>query len=137
MFIRKIFTFFVIIILLLPIITFADDAIEEGEFENSITVSNDNKETIKEPITNSKHIIAMDRKSFTVLYEKDAYSEVPMASTTKIMTAIVAIENCDLSETLEFSKEAANIRGSCLEVSSGSKISMNDALYGLMMRSRK
>ena len=60
-----------------------------------------------------------------------------MASTTKIMTAILVLEHCDLSETVEFSKEAANVRGSCLEVSTGAKLSMNDVLYGLMLRSRK
>ena len=135
MYIKKLLIIFSIIVLILPTICFADDFFEEEELDNFIPVSTDNKESSKEPTTNSKHIIALDRKSLTVLFEKDAYSEVPMASTTKIMTAIIVLENCDLRETVEFSKEAANVRGSCLEVSTGTKMSMHDVLYGLMMRS--
>ncbi len=134
---KKIFVIFIIIALILPTSCFADDFLEENELDNFIEVSTDTTKTQKEPTTHSKHIIAIDRKTLSVLYEKDAYTEVPMASTTKIMTAIIVLENCDLSETVEFSKEAANVRGSCLEVSTGAKISLNDALYGLMMRSRK
>ena len=135
--IKKLLISLILFILILPHVVFADDFLEENELDNFIEVSTDSKETSKEPITNSKHIIALDRKSLSVLYEKDAYSEVPMASTTKIMTAILVLENCDLSQTIEFSKEAANVRGSCLEVSTGTKMTLNDALYGLMMRSRK
>lgn len=137
MIIKKLFLSFIIITLILPTVCFADDFLEENELDNFLEVSNEATSPAKEPTTNSKSILALDRKSLTVLYEKNAYKEVAMASTTKIMTAILVLENCDLSETVEFSKEAANVRGSCLEVSTGTKMSMNDVLYGLMMRSRK
>lgn len=137
MVIKKLFFLFILLVFLLPTICFADDLLEETELDNWLEVSTENTTSSKEPITNSKHIVALDRKSLTVLYEKDANTEVPMASTTKIMTAILVLEHCDLSETVEFSKEAANVRGSCLEVSTGAKLSMNDVLYGLMLRSRK
>lgn len=137
MVIKKLFFLFILLVFLLPTICFADDLLEETELDNWLQVSTENTTSSKEPITNSKHIVALDRKSLTVLYEKDANTEVPMASTTKIMTAILVLEHCDLSETVEFSKEAANVRGSCLEVSTGAKLSMNDVLYGLMLRSRK
>lgn len=133
--IQKIFISFIIFILIFPVFCFADDILEENEWDNFVEASADLTNPEKEPITHSKHIIALDRKSLTVLYEKDANKEVPMASTTKIMTAILILENCDLSETVEFSKEAANVRGSCLEVTTGTKMSMNDVLYGLMLRS--
>lgn len=135
MYIKKLFIIFSIIVLILPSICFADDILEESELDNFAPVSTDSKDNLKEPSTNSKNIIALDRKSLTVLYEKNAYTEVSMASTTKIMTAIIVLENCDLTETVEFSKEAATVRGSCLEVSTGTKMSMQDVLYGLMMRS--
>lgn len=135
MYTKKILIIFIILSFLLPLFCFADDILEESELDNFLEVSADTQKTSKEPITNSKSIIALDRKSLTVLYEKNAYKEVPMASTTKIMTAILVLENCNLNETVEFSKEAANVRGSCLEVSLGAKMSMNDVLYGLMMRS--
>ena len=134
---KKISIFFLIVLFILPQIVFADDFLGENELDNFIEVSGEAENTSKEPTTNAKHIVAIDRKSLSVLYEKDAYSEVPMASTTKIMTAILVLENRDLNETVEFSKEAANVRGSCLEVSTGTKMSLNDVLYGLMMRSRK
>ncbi len=134
---KKLFTIFIMITLMFPSACFADDFLEENELDNFIEVSTETSETKKEPTTHSKHIIAIDRKTLSVLYEKDAYTEVPMASTTKIMTAILVLENCNLTETIEFSKEAANVRGSCLEVSTGTKLSLNDALYGLMLRSRK
>lgn len=134
---KKVFFIFIILMLICPVFCFADDLLEEAEWDNFLQTSTDTTTPVKEPTTNAKHIVAIDRKSLSVLYEKDAYSEVPMASTTKIMTAILVLENCDLSETVEFSKEAANVRGSCLEVTTGTKMSMHDVLYGLMMRSRK
>ena len=115
---------------------FADDLLENEELDNFIQVSTDDNNS-PEPITNSRHILALDRKTLLPLYEKNAYSETPMASTTKIMTAIIAIENCDLNETVKFPKEAVNVRGSCLEVPTNAQMSLNDVLYGLMMRSRK
>ncbi len=134
---KKILMTFIILSIILPTLCFADDFLEETELDNFLEVSNEVTNSAKEPITNSKNIVALDRKSLTVLYEKNAYKQVAMASTTKIMTAILVLENCDLNETVEFSKTAANVRGSCLEVSTGTKMSMNDVLYGLMMRSRK
>lgn len=134
---KKITISFILILLLIQPFCFADDFLSDSELDNFIEVSNDVQNSIKEPPTNARHIVAIDRKTKTILYEKDAYSETPMASTTKIMTCLLVLENCDLKETVEFSKEAANVRGSCLEVTTGTKMSMEDVLYGLMMRSRK
>ena len=58
-----------------------------------------------------------------------------MASTTKIMTATIIIENCNLEETVEVSKKAANTGGSRLGLKTGDKITIKDLLYGLMLRS--
>lgn len=137
MYIKKLLICFIMIILIFPSMSLADDLLPEYELDNFLEVSTTPKTLTKEPSTNSKHILALDRKTLTVLYEKNGYSEVPMASTTKIMTAIIVLENSDLTETVEFSKQAANVRGSCLEVPTGAKMSMNDVLYGLMLRSRK
>lgn len=135
--IKKFLICFIMIVFIFPSICLADDFLTKNELDTFLEVSTNAKTLAKEPVTNSKHIIAIDRKTLTVLYEKDAYSEVAMASTTKIMTAIIVLENADLTETIEFSKQAANVRGSCLEVPTGAKMSMNDVLYGLMLRSRK
>lgn len=122
-------------LIILGPLSFADDALEENELVNYIPVSTDVQNPAKEPATSSKYIVALDRKSLTVLYEKDAYSEVPMASTTKIMTAIIVLETCNLDETVEFSKKAATIHGSTLGVATGTKMSIRDLLFGLMLRS--
>ena len=87
------------------------------------------------PDTSSKHIIAIDRDSKRILYEKDGFTQTPMASTTKILTAIIAIENCNLDEPVLVSTEAAKINGSTLGINTNSEISLKDLLYGLMLRS--
>ena len=97
-----------------------------------ITSSTENTD---EPSLNSRAAIVFDRETGTVLYEKNAYTKIAMASTTKIMTAILTIESGKLSDTVEVSKKAASIGGSVLGLKTGDKISLNDLLYGLMLRS--
>lgn len=58
---------------------------------------------------------------------------LPMASTTKIMTAILAIENLDLGATLVASKDCTGIEGSSLYIKEGDKIKASDLIYGLML----
>ena len=69
------------------------------------------------------------------LYTKNADSRLPMASTTKIMTALVAIENCDLDKKIEVDDRAIGIEGSSLYLKHGEVLSMRDLLTGLMLRS--
>ena len=85
--------------------------------------------------TNSKSIIAIDRKSLSTLYEKNGYNSVPMASTTKIMTCIIALENSSMDSTVSISRNASKVSGSTLGLKEGQIITMNDLLYGLMLRS--
>lgn len=131
---KKIFITFFIFIFIINSCSFADDIfdLEESEDLSSFEVSS---ESTSEPITYSKNIIVIDRKTLLPLYEKNAYDKVAMASTTKIMTCIIAIENCSLNETVTVSKNSATVYGSTLGLSSDMKISMNDLLYGLMLRS--
>lgn len=135
--IKKLFVCFIILVYIFEIISFADEEIIEenldeiyyGEtYETISSVSN-------EPLTHSKNIIAIDRKTLNVLYEKNAYDVVPMASTTKIMTCILAIEKCSLNEIVTISKNAASINGSTLGITENMQISISDLLYGLMLRS--
>lgn len=92
----------------------------------------------KEPTILSKSAIAFDRSSKTILYGKNYDIELPMASTTKIMTAIILVENNkNLNEEIEVCKQAASIGGSRLGLKAGDKITKEDLLYGLMLCSRK
>lgn len=87
----------------------------------------------KEPQTYSRAVVVYDRTSKTVIYGKNENDVRAMASTTKIMTAIVLLENADLSQTVEVSKHAANTGGSRLGLKTGDKITLKDLLYGLML----
>ncbi|WP_414627199.1 D-alanyl-D-alanine carboxypeptidase family protein [Clostridium sp.] len=83
----------------------------------------------------ARNAIAIEKESGQILFEQNAYEVVPMASTTKILTALVAIENGDLNKELEVSKNAASIRGSKVGYKAGEKITLRELLYGLMYKS--
>lgn len=87
------------------------------------------------PDTSSKHILVLDRQSNRILFEKDGFSQTAMASTTKILTCIIAIENCSLDEQVTITPNAARTTGSTLGIISNSKMSLRDLLYGLMLKS--
>lgn len=74
-----------------------------------------------------------DTNSF--LYEKNGDTRYPMASTTKIMTALVAAENADLNKKIRICSDAVGIEGSSLYLREGECFSMEELLYGLMLRS--
>ena len=79
--------------------------------------------------------VALDSRSKVVLYEKNAYELVPMASTTKIMTALVALKYGNLDRKIEISNKAATIKGSTVGFKKGEQISLKELVYGLMLRS--
>ena len=105
------------------------DEFDENEILETAT------ETSSLPEIFSKNVIVLDRKTKLALYEKDAYKKVPMASTTKIMTCIIALENSNLTDIVTISNKASSIHGSALGLSKNAKITMEDLLYGLMLRS--
>ena len=87
------------------------------------------------PENSAKAAIVMEVETGRVLYEKNAHEKLPMASTTKIMTAILAIENSNLSDIVTVSPRASGIEGSSLYLAAGEKLTMKQLLYGLMLRS--
>lgn len=103
--------------------------------ENDLEVS---VEPAKEPTVSSRAAVVIDRKTGRILYEKNCNEVRKMASTTKIMTSLVVIENTpDLYQTVTVSKRAASVGGSVLGLRTNDKITINDLLYGLMLKSRK
>ena len=118
-------------------ISFCDDIDNEvidvnAEISSSSSAFNSQ---ITIPTTNSRSCVVIDRNTNTILYGKNEKEKRKMASTTKIMTAIVIIENYNLNETVEISKKAAGTGGSRLGLKTGDKIIIKDLLYGLMLRS--
>lgn len=82
---------------------------------------------------NARSCIVLDRTSKKVLFGKNEYNKVKMASTTKIMTATIIIENCDLEKNVTVSKKAARTGGSRLGLKENDKITIKDLLYGLLL----
>lgn len=95
----------------------------------------DTENNIEDIDINSRSCVVLDRKSKTILFGKNENKQVKMASTTKIMTAIVIIENYDLNKEITVSKKAAGTGGSRLGLRAGDKITVHDLLYGLLLRS--
>ena len=83
----------------------------------------------------SKHATLIECQSGDVVFSKDADSRAPMASTTKIMTAIVAIENADLQKLITVSDDAIGTEGSSIYLKSGERLTINDLLYALLLES--
>lgn len=118
-------------------IVFADDEDEEEineELLNKITVETTAKIN-EEPNINARAAIIYDRETKEIIWGKNENDKKSMASTTKIMTAVVVLENAKLTDIVTVSKRAAGIGGSRLKISEGDKISVNDLLYGLMLKS--
>lgn len=128
----------ILIILFNSCIVFADLK-DDKEQINIRVIKEELVETAKtlnnEPKLNSRVALVYDRSSGRVLYEKNGNKQTPMASTTKIMTAIVVMENSNLSDIVTIDSKSAGTGGSRLGLKKNDKITVNDLLYGLMLRS--
>lgn len=113
---------------------FADDISEVDELFVPV-FSNSENCSVQIPKIDASAAIVMDSKSGRILFEKNAHSRKPMASTTKIMTAIIAIEKGDLNSQVKVSKRSAAIGGSTAHLKEGQTLTLNDMLYGLMLNS--
>ena len=139
---KKLNTVILMILLIIPLIcnnVYAEVDDDEVNYNDIVFDENDlevSAEPVEEPAISSRAAVVIDRKTGLVLYEKNSNDVRKMASTTKIMTAIVVLENTtDLSEIVTVSKKAASVGGSFLGLRSNDKISINDLLYGLMLKS--
>lgn len=77
--------------------------------------------------------IVIDADTKDVLFEQGADEQRPMASTTKIMTALVALGEGNLDRTYTVKKEYTLVEGSSMYLKEGEEITMRDTLYGLML----
>jgi len=84
----------------------------------------------------AKAMIVLEGNTNQVLYEFNKDKQLPMASTTKIATAIVAIENCkDLDRKFRVSDKAIGIEGTSIYLKDNEVLSMRELLYGLILAS--
>ena len=140
---NKLFIIVLSIILIIPILNFNSFAYEIEEETDYIwlqeEISSASNNATTEPNLNSRYAIVLDRDSKAILYEKNSNQKVPMASTTKILTAIVLLESIEKNNSLtlesqvEVCKQAGAIGGSRLGLKKGDKVSVNDLLYGLLL----
>ena len=86
--------------------------------------------------SSAKSAIMIESTTGRILYEKNKSEKLPMASTTKIVTAITAIENAkDLDTPFEIDSRAVGISGTSIYLQPKEKLSLRELLYGLMLRS--
>ena len=128
---KTLFAFLFVLIICFPR-CFAAELDHSEDFElNSLETSTD---ISAEPSINSRAAIVLEKSTGAVLFGKHENDIRKMASTTKIMTAIVVLENVeDLSQVITISKMAAGIGGSRLGLVSNAKVTINDLLYGLLL----
>ncbi len=79
--------------------------------------------------------IVVDGETGRVLFEKNADSRSLIASTTKIMTALVVSEQCNVLDRVRIPQEAVGIEGSSMYLQAGEVLTVQELLYGLMLRS--
>ena len=134
---KIIFVFLLFTILAINTVSYAN--IDDNEIIDINEIKKETIETVakttEEPKLNARVGLIFDRNSKTILYEKNGLKQVPMASTTKIMTAIVVLENSELNDVVTISKKAAGTGGSRLGLRTNDKITVHDLLYGLMLKS--
>ena len=94
------------------------------------------RKTEAQEFCTAKAACVMEQTSRRVLYEHCGDLRLPMASTTKIATAITVLEeSLDITQTMIIPQEAEGIEGSSVYLKSGAEYSIEDLLYGLMLRS--
>lgn len=87
------------------------------------------------PAYSAKAYALMEASTGRLLLSYNEHEQLPMASTTKIMTCVVALENSSPDETVEISKNAAGIEGSSMYLHAGERLTMHELLLGLMLKS--
>ncbi len=87
------------------------------------------------PDISAKSYVLADAKTGEVIFSHNENSRMPIASTTKVMTCLVALENSKLDDVVTVSAESTGIEGSSIYLYEGEKITVEDLLYALMLES--
>lgn len=127
----RFFKHFIIIFSILSIFccSFADDLSDDSNV--SIEINSPASDVDFEIY--SRRAIVFERNSKSILYEKNINEKCAMASTTKVMTCIVILENCNLDDIVTISAKSASTGGSRLGLHINNTITVRDLLYGLML----
>lgn len=115
---------------------FAAENTTAGEAEEAASANK--KLWPKGPSVNAKAAVLIDASTGLVLYKKNAHKEEYPASITKIMTTLLALENCSLNETVTFSHNAVfnlEVGSSHIGIDEGEKLTVEQCLYAIMLAS--
>lgn len=85
--------------------------------------------------TSATGAILINGDTGSVIYEQNAYEKLPMASTTKIMTALLLCENADLEKEITVTDEMVRVEGSSMGLLPGDRVTFHDLLYGMLLAS--
>lgn len=85
--------------------------------------------------TSAKAAILINADTCEVIYEQNADEKLPMASTTKIMTALLLCENGDFEREVTVTAEMLRVEGSSMGLLAGDRVTLHDLLYGMMLAS--
>lgn len=83
----------------------------------------------------ARSAVLIERETGRVLYAQNAHEALPMASTTKIMTALLALENGNLADPVTTGRNAYGVPGTSIYLSLGEQLTLEEMLYGLMLSS--
>ena len=90
---------------------------------------------LKTKAVSAQHAYVLDAVSGRVLYEKAPNERSLIASTTKIMTALIVCEQCNVLDRMRIPREAVGIEGSSMYLQEGEILTLQELLYGLMLSS--
>ena len=116
----------------------SEEVEEESSTEEQEATTEEPKDEHGFPVITCQSAIVMDASTGQVIYEKDGYSKQYPASTTKIMTALIALEKGNMNDTLVMSENAIwgiDRDSSNIGLDVGEEISMKDGLYAILMSS--
>lgn len=83
----------------------------------------------------AKSAVLVEAQSGTLAFGKNHNARLPMASTTKIMTAIVVLENSELDKIIKITPEMTGVEGSSIYLKAGEELTVEELLYALMLES--
>ncbi len=87
------------------------------------------------PAVSAKSAVLLDASDGRILFEKNAVCRMSMASTTKIMTALVALESASLDSVITIPSAAVGVEGSSIYLTVGEKLTLRELLYAVMLSS--
>lgn len=90
---------------------------------------------LKKPPITARSALSYDLTTDKLLYEKDIHAKLPIASLTKIMTAIVALENMNITKEISISDYAATIGEDSMGIAASERFTLQELLYGLFLHS--